>query len=199
VRLFTGIALEADLGNRAGQVLSKCARVKSGVKWVKRDLLHLTLRFFGEQPDSLLTPLKEALSEAAGLHGPFALELGDCGAFPDLDHPRVLFVPVLRGGEILAALSQDITRCAAARGFAAPEETFHPHLTLGRVKSSLGVADAVRELKEVAPHHLGKMKADRFRLFESRLLPAGPEYRVVDEFPLNGLMRDSDPPVEGST
>jgi RNA 2',3'-cyclic 3'-phosphodiesterase len=186
MRLFAGIAISSDLRNRATQVLSKCARVKADVKWVKPDRLHLTVRFFGEVPVEGLAPLKEALARAALQQGPFQMELGGYGAFPKIGKPRVFFIPVLRGAEPMAVLAAAVTRETEALGLPDPGEEFHPHLTLGRVKSSQGAEDAVRELQQVAPAHLGKMKVERFTLFESRLSSGGAEYQALAENVLSG-------------
>ena len=184
MRLFAGIAMEKDLRNRVAQVLVKCARVRSGVKWVTPDLLHFTVRFFGEVPEDGSGPLREALRKAATVTDAFTLEVGGFGAFPDLERPRVLFASVLRGREPMRLLAEALALSTATLGFPPPEETFHPHLTLGRVKTGQGIREAVRELSEVVPAHLGKMKAERLTLFESRLAPEGPSYHNLDEFPL---------------
>lgn len=182
MRLFVGIALPPELRQRTAQLLSKCARSGANVRWVKPANLHLTLRFLGETDPGALDSLRQALSRVAGRIAPLRLELGGYGAFPRLERPRVLFIPVRHGGEALAALAQQVAIETGALGFPAPEEEFHPHLTLGRSRERRPDDAAVRELHAVAPDRLGSMKVDRFHLFESRANAQGREYVPLDEF-----------------
>jgi 2'-5' RNA ligase len=184
MRLFAGIPVPSELRQRAAQVLGKCARSGADVRWVRPANLHLTVRFFGETAEDVLPRLKEALAAAARTREPFSLELGGYGAFPEVERPRVLFVPVLRGGESLAALAEAVLRGTEDLGFPPPGEEFHPHLTLGRVRSRRPSDDSLRELHQVAPARLGRMRVASLHLFESMLSAKGPEYRHLDEFPL---------------
>jgi len=184
MRLFVGIPIPPELRHRAAQVLSKCARSGADVRWVRPANLHLTVRFLGEVGEETLESLKQSLAQAARESGPFTLELGGYGAFPKIERPRVLFVPLRRGADDLTRLAGAVDRALHETGFQDREEAFQPHLTLGRVRSHRPTDDAVRELHQVAPESLGRMKVKGFNLFESMLSAKAAEYRVLEEFTL---------------
>ncbi len=182
MRLFAGIPIPPELRHRVAQILGKCARSGADVRWVRPANLHLTVRFLGEVGEEALERLKQSLDRAARESGPFTLELGGYGAFPKIERPRVLFVPVRRGTEDLIRLAGAVDRALRETGFQDREEAFQPHLTLGRVRSRRPTDDAVRELHQVAPESLGRMKVGSLALFESVLSGKAAEYRVLEEF-----------------
>lgn len=65
---------------------------------------------------------------------PFQLALGAAGAFPNLRHPRVLWVGITGKLETLQALQKRLEEVLATLGFPREEHSFSPHLTLGRVR-----------------------------------------------------------------
>ena len=68
----------------------------SGVRWVRPQGVHLTLKFLGEIDEDLVPGVLEAMERACRVTGPFTLGLGNVGAFPNNNSPRVIWVG-LRG------------------------------------------------------------------------------------------------------
>ncbi|MCX6557816.1 MAG: RNA 2',3'-cyclic phosphodiesterase, partial [Candidatus Aminicenantes bacterium] len=61
---------------------------------------------------------------------------------------------------------------------------FSPHITLGRNKSRGDFKELFALLAEKNDLFLAECRASSFQLFSSRLTPAGPLYKVLEEFPL---------------
>jgi RNA 2',3'-cyclic 3'-phosphodiesterase len=158
-------------------------RVPPGsVRWVRPELIHLTLRFLGETAVAQLPAISAALDEVGRQTGPLALRLGPVDCFPNCKRPRVIWVGLEGDLRALATLQQRVETALVPLGWAAEKRPFQPHLTLGRVKD-VGKLSRVSwtvevERVEVAVTAVG--------LIESQLRPSGPVYTVRSKSPLCG-------------
>jgi RNA 2',3'-cyclic 3'-phosphodiesterase len=184
LRLFTAITFPEKVIEELRKVLASVTPVQAAVKWVEKGHLHLTLVFLGDVAEERLPLVVEMLEQASGAVAPFELELGGVGAFPNLGHPKVLFVPALQGKEKAGELARAVSKSLAQIGVEPEERDYHAHVTLGRVKANRGVEEAVRQLEKTCPLSLGKTMASAFTLFQSRLNAQGPHYSVIREFSL---------------
>jgi 2'-5' RNA ligase len=64
------------------------------VRWVKPEAMHLTLRFLGDTAENQLPALKRGLDGVCGRYGPFELQLGELGCFPNGRRPRVIWAGI---------------------------------------------------------------------------------------------------------
>jgi 2'-5' RNA ligase len=80
---------------------------------VRVDGLHLTLRFLGPTPSSMLDSLQAGADTLARSQSPFEVRLSGGGAFPSLARPRSLWIGVREGAERLAELADGQTEAAA--------------------------------------------------------------------------------------
>jgi 2'-5' RNA ligase len=184
IRLFTAIPLAPSLRPPLVDLLSEMVKTKSPVKWVEPAQLHLTLRFIGDQEEAKIPAVESQLEGAVVGVEPFEIELGGVGAFPNLKHPKVLFVPVLSGQEKLSRLFTEISKGLEKVGLGLEEKPYHAHLTLGRVKTSEDVSGVIQMLQTGWPATLGKMAVDHFVLFRSQLRSQGPLYTELKKFDL---------------
>jgi RNA 2',3'-cyclic 3'-phosphodiesterase len=182
LRLFTAITFPEKVLGELRKVLEAAAPVPSAVKWVGKGHLHLTLVFLGDTPEDKLLLVMEKLEQASGTVAAFEMELGGIGGFPNLGHPKVLFVPALEGKEKAGGLAKAVSENLAPLGIKPEERDYHAHVTLGRVKANRGAEEAVRQLEKTCPASLGKIAVKGFTLFQSRLDSQGPHYSVLREF-----------------
>ncbi|HNQ89467.1 MAG TPA: RNA 2',3'-cyclic phosphodiesterase [Verrucomicrobiota bacterium] len=157
------------------------------LRWVHPDLLHLTLLFYATVPVPLLPQLESALESACQGTGTLALRLAGTGAFPDLRSPRVLWVGITGDVGRLHTLQQRVTRASAP--FAAPidDRPFHPHLTIGRIRSPLdtpSLRNLRNALEAATPGESGVWTLEAAHLIRSELTPHGPKYTPLRRFPL---------------
>lgn len=181
LRLFVAAPLAPFLEEGVSGILAKVSRHRS-VRWAFTAQLHITLRFIGSFEEALLPKLEQCLKEVSRSTAPFEAEIGGLNAFPRLDRPRILFVPVLRGEAGFKGLEGALTPALEKLGIKADEKEYHPHLTLGRVRENDNPGLAVQALREICPARWEPWKVDRFILFKSQLAANGSVYTRIGEF-----------------
>ena len=185
VRSFVAIRLAAELQREIGRLQERLRSAGAEVKWVASEGFHLTLKFLGNVAPSRVDEVARAVGEAVDGVRPFVISFAGAGAFPDPKRPRVIWVGVDEGREDCAALAERVEAALTRLGFAPEIRPFHAHLTLGRVRSTAGIAPLAEELgREQAS--LGKMIVDRISLMRSQLSRAGASYTVLREINLSG-------------
>ncbi len=146
------------------------------INWVKRENLHLTLRFLGEVEECRVSELDSLLENLTERQRAFSFELGSAGIFGPGEKPRVLWVGLKGRMQPLREFVSQLEKGLHGLGFDAAEHAFRPHLTLGRVKSCL---------PDLAARHMAhsplpvECRLDSVLLLESRLKKTGPEYNVL--------------------
>ena len=122
----TRIALKPTLDALAAE------RIR-GLRTVRAESAHITLRFLGDVPDDRLPGVAEALSGAARCVEPFQLRLGEVGSFPVSGAPSVLWIGLSGGLQEAERLQEVVTESLAALGWPTEERGFVPHITLARL------------------------------------------------------------------
>jgi 2'-5' RNA ligase len=134
VRAFFAIELGEPARRAAAEVARRLREAPGGdgVRWVRPEALHVTLRFLGDIAPAQVAPLaRRAAGELAAL-APFALRLGPAALFPTPRRPRVVALDLAPEAP-LTALAAALERAVVAEGFAPEPRAFRAHLTLGRV------------------------------------------------------------------
>ena len=154
------------------------------VRWVDAPLIHVTLKFLGEAPETMLPELTDRLEALVRPLFPFEVHCRGFGASPDPSRARLLHAGLDdNGAEVMGLLCQAIERDLDAVGFRAEPRPYHPQITLGRLRASRPV-DLRPITDEFADLHIGSSYVRDIVLFESELTRKGPIYRVLDRFPL---------------
>ena len=174
MRLFAAVPLAEPARGEIIRLLASLRATSWPVRWVGDDVVHITLKFFGEVPGERLDVIAEALRLAAAGAEPMTLRLARLGAFPTERRPRVLWAGVDEHAGF-AALRERIENAADAIGFQREGAPFHPHVTLGRMREGLRLpADALQsDAGLLSPR---AFNADQLVLYESVLTPTGPRY-----------------------
>lgn len=149
---------------------------------------HITLQFLGEleekREQEILDSVSSHVLSVASKASPFEIGLSGIGSFPPGQDARVLWIGV-QGGGALQRLYYDLDRSFELLDLPAEagrkQQTYHPHLTLGRVKPS-----GVRVTEQIPPFISDPFMVDRIGLYKSRLLPTGAEHRLIEDFSLSG-------------
>ena len=131
MRLFIAINFPALLRTNLYEATKPLRDAAPTARWVDGDRLHLTIKFLGEQSETVVAPLVDALRAVGNRFGPIALELGGLGAFPNLRRPRVVWMGV-KGDPKLELLHHDVETACGELGFEVEGRPFRPHLTLAR-------------------------------------------------------------------
>jgi RNA 2',3'-cyclic 3'-phosphodiesterase len=175
LRLFAEAVIDEKTRAGAFSVLEALAKTGADYKWVERENLHVTLRFFGEVEDAKVPKVADLLKKAALAAAPFELEFSCLGAFDSLRRPKMLWLGLSKGKDELAAL-------AAALG---EEKPFKPHLTIGRQRSmkNMGALATLLSSYEVAPFGC---RVEKIALVQSTLSGKGPTYNMLAASALGG-------------
>ncbi len=184
MRAFIGIGLPEACRAAIARALSAFQDGSGRVAWVAEQNLHVTLKFLGEIRPDQVEGIAAHLSAAAADVPPFDCDVAGAGAFPSLRAPRVLWVGIREPLELVGKLQENIETALSRSGFPREDRPFHPHVTAGRVRGSLPPGWGDRFGGALSGVRFGFARVESFRLYESRLSPAGATYTVVREFPL---------------
>lgn len=166
------------------QAIRKAARA-SGGRPLPPGNLHVTLAFLGSVAERRLPELAGIAHKAAETLGSSPAGAASAGSplelvFDHLEHWRpaqLLCVSPAEPPAALATLARTLQSLLVANGFAPDLKPFRPHVTVVR--------------KVMRPGRMGRMHPVVWRftelaLVESRTLPEGALYSVVESFPLCG-------------
>jgi len=152
----------------------------AGLKLVKPENIHITVRFLGNITPNMVEKIFEEMKKVQ--FAPFDVKMHGIGAFPHLRYPRVLWTGITEGADQLRNIFNQLEPRLRGLGFAPDTRGFSPHLTIARVKSGRNKAELVKCITENANCELGIVKAECLRLKRSDLTPKGPIYSTLKEF-----------------
>jgi 2'-5' RNA ligase len=157
--------------------------------------LHITLAFLGDVRNRDLNELCRAVAAAAEPCARFELEVRGLGAFPSPRKPRVVWAGATASDLAgLHELRTAVVQAATAVGYRSDDPRFHPHLTLGRIKSDRGAGCDLTEL--VGRHQdwsAGSFPVVEVVTFASTLGPGGAAYAALGRARLQGGKTESSP------
>lgn len=149
----------------------------TGVKWVKKDNLHLTLKFLGDTDYVKFELVKESIADIGSHCKEFDFSFLEVSGFPKEEGARVIFIGLDKGAkeikEIMVKLDEKICKLGFKR-----EKSYVPHLTVGRVK--FGTVNLGISGKNNFPAIMGH--ATGIEIIKSELTKFGPVYTSIYKF-----------------
>ena len=181
IRAFVAVELPPSLRlallGEVGGLRSKLG--DSALRWVRPEAVHLTLRFLGESTQEKLVEVGEIMTQVCGRHPPLTAQVGGLGRFPGGSRPRVIWIGVQESTGGLAAVQGELELRIANLGYPAEERSFHPHLTLARVRrevSPSGLRQLAEQLDHTSVGDLGRLEITHLSLMRSQLGAGGASY-----------------------
>ena len=182
MRTFIAINLNPEIKNTLIHLIEELDKGHKNIRWVRREGMHLTLKFLSEIGREKVQEIENVLKMISKEYEPFVLKFKGTGSFPPgKKNPRVLWIGI-EEEETLRALQSQLEEELEKLGFPREQRKFHPHLTLGRVKSSFNLRETLLLLEKYRERNFGEMKAEKITFFQSILKPTGAEYSVLSEF-----------------
>ena len=172
-RVFFALWPSSELADALAGVAHDAA-ARFGGRPARRDTIHLTLAFLGDVPVSKLPDLctlgRRLQADA------FELSIDRIGYWA---HNRLLWAGCSAIPEGLSAVQQRLQVLLSEGGypFDSPNRRFTPHITLVRKL-------ALAESPVFLPLPAQSWPCASFVLVQSNLTPDGPNYRVIETFPL---------------
>jgi len=186
-RIFCAIELPPQTRRRLLSHIEKLQGLVPEVRasWSRDSNIHLTLKFLGETPQQLVWKFDSAMSRAVKGVPPFPVLISGSGVFPRPRDPRVLWVGISDPEGGLAKLQSRIEAESEQEGFAREVRSFHPHLTLARLRTRGGGARDIARAHEELQFAAEEMTVNDVLLIRSELSSAGSKYTTVSKHALN--------------
>jgi 2'-5' RNA ligase len=185
VRTFVAVELNDACRRALAGAAEALREATPGVRWVRPEAMHLTLKFIGELAEPDLPAAFERLGEVAAEGRPFTMEVAGVSGFPRRGKPRVIHVGVEEPNGALMDLQAAVEEALADELGVAPERRrYVPHVTLGRVKDRRRCPSVAEIAGLLDDQQFGRVEVDRFVLMMSELRPTGAVYTPLHTFPL---------------
>ena len=182
VRAFLAIDLDDDLKPKIHKLIKEFKQTDARIKYVELSNLHLTLKFFGEIDTDGLELLEEKIANVVSEFEPFDIKIKNCGAFPNNNHIKVIWVGI-EDDAIIRDLHDKLDKEFTRLGFD-KDKKFSTHLTIGRMKAAKNKNKVKSTIEEFEDIEIGEMKVNKISLKKSTLKPSGPIYEDLKVFEL---------------
>jgi len=186
MRLFVALNLPDEVRERiAREVLDPLRDRLRGVRWVRDDMLHVTLAFLGERNEAEAREAHVVVREVAASRDPIQVTLSGLGVFPNAEKPRVLWLGLADPNPV-RELHRVFERERARLGVPAEGRAYHPHVTLGRVQPNAEAAAGAELAAALAAVAFeATVTLASLDLMRSESSPAGPRYTTLLAAPLS--------------
>ncbi len=182
VRTFVALEFPAVVGETLGAIIDRLRQAGDGVRWVRPDATHLTLKFLGEVDEARIPDVSRVVQDVARTYVPFTLRTSGVGGFPNRERAKVVWVGVGGDLEALAGLQKEVDEALGSLGFPRDERKYFPHLTLGRARRRPVEVDEGESMRPRAV----SFRVERIAVMRSDLQPGGAIYTALGYGMLGG-------------
>jgi 2'-5' RNA ligase len=186
IRSFIAVPVPEHITDHLARLHESVPHAAGKIRWVKATAMHLTCIFLGDIEAGQVDPIAEALETVSRAVSPFVTNLDGVGAFPNFRRPRVVWVGFDQGEDEIKELKLRIDEALQPLGIEPERRAFHPHLTLGRVKSE-GRRGLLEEAAAAWTLPFENWVSGEVVLFKSVLGRHGPTYTFLARLPLGGV------------
>lgn len=194
MRLFLALDIDDDIRERITRFVDGVRNFAPDARWMQPESLHVTLKFIGEQPESVMENIKRAMATVSA--GTTQIDFRGYGFFPTSKSARVFWIGMNSGPE-LVALAAAIDDTMPSLGIPKEDRPFSPHLTLARGRGASGSPRTSgkdgpnrtfqrlqEKLAALSVPEFGTMTPREFFLYQSHLSPKGSKYTKLASFSL---------------
>jgi len=185
-RTFVALPVSTAVKQLAAHWMQRLSESAQNVKWVTVDHLHLTLKFLGEVPTVELAEICQRVTSAVSAWQPLEIECDHVGAFPSSSRPRTLWLGIGAGSQQVSQLQESVEQSLHQMGFRRERRQYHPHITLGRLRSSVAASPGLPDL--LAAGEFGSpvgCLVEEVLVVASQMSREGPEYQRIATIPLS--------------
>lgn len=184
IRSFIAIELEEDIRNKLCDITSEIKEMDNKIRWVKKESLHLTLKFLGDITAKKQKKIENILSEIGLSTHSFIISLIGLGAFPNFSRPHVLWAGVMKGADHITNLVSEINKALHSEGFEREKRKYVPHITLARIKAIKDKDSFKEKVLQNKETFFAEQAVPMISLMKSELTPQGAIYTTLKEIPL---------------
>ncbi len=181
MRAFFALEIPKEIVAYLGTVTDRLARRMEGVRWVRNEGIHITVKFLGEIGLEMEGMMREVLAPLAGRHTPVEARLGQLSAFPSIRSARVIVVKLSKGAEEIQAIFSEVEEGLEGMRVEREKRGFVPHITLGRRRTPKAFPNG-----DSLPIEEKGFLVENLVLFKSTLTPGGAIYAPIWKIKLGG-------------
>ncbi len=188
-RTFIAIPIPEPIGRQLARWQKTLTPAVPGCRWIEGECpFHMTLAFLGDVANRDLNEVCLAIAASVEPGSRFELKVEGLGAFPNPGRPRVLWAGIT--ADDLAPLEQlrvSVVEAATRCGYRPDDPRFHPHVTLGRLKSDRrNPCDLTSLVHREEGHTIGSFTVAEVVTYASSLDPSGATYTPLNYARLKG-------------
>ena len=179
IRSFIAVEIGSQIIDQISAFQKSLVDTGANLKLVETKNVHITMRFLGELPVSLVNRIGVELKNVP--FKPFTMSLQGTGVFPNMRRINVVWVGLKKGIMELEDIHSQIESGLKRVGIRSDDEAFSPHITVARVRSAHNKDKLVKFLFSVRNKYFGSLSMDSVKLKKSVLTPKGPIYTTMVE------------------
>ena len=177
IRAFIAIELPEAVKSDLDAFILDLSGGTRDYRWCAPDNLHITVAFLGDVDYDSLVGINRAMETAVAATPAFPARLGPIGTFPS-----VIWVGLSEGNQECEAIYKNLKPALLDAGFRLDDKRYHPHVTLARSRRRMDFSEKNAFECKILPKK-NAFIVDGLVLFESRLLPNGPEHLPLAKVP----------------
>jgi 2'-5' RNA ligase len=182
IRTFLAIELDSSLVDNVEIIQKELKKTKAKIKYVEKENLHFTLKFFGEIDEKTIEEISTGVNEVIKDFDPITIDINGTGSFPDEDHIKTIWIGIDTNPELIK-LQKNLDEKFKVLGFK-KEKEYVAHLTVGRMKNPKNKRHVKEIITGFKNFEIGPMTINRLSLKQSELTPEGSIYSDISTFDL---------------
>jgi len=185
MRVFFAVDIDNDVKNEVEMLVESFKKIDDRIKWINVSNMHITLYFFGEIKEDVLSPLMNLIEKSLKEIDRFSISVRCAGGFPNIARPRVIWLGIENKSGELIKIQHNIQNLLKinSMGIRIDNRDFTPHLTLGRVKGRCNQR-LINRLSDLQDENFGTFEVCDTVLYKSTLKSSGAVYEKIRVFQL---------------
>ena len=184
IRTFIAIDTPETVTKVALSLQSSVKVNPKAVRWVRKENIHITLRYIGSTVPGEVEKINRLLSEIVGQNSDLSLNVSGTGCFPKKERPRILWLGVDGDVVELKLLVEMINSEMVQLGYPQEERNYSPHISIGRIRYPQKVTPDVTDFLS-AEYDPISWNVPKIIFYQSELLPSGAIYSILGTHNLN--------------
>lgn len=185
IRSFLAFDVPKDVTQKLARMIADFSKKETGVRWLAAENMHVTMKFFGDVEEELLTgDISKAIESVTSQTGAIPLECSGVGVFPNWKYPRIIWAGFLGDADPVLNLKAHLDEALASFPLKQDARAFRLHLTIGRAKELKRTGLLMTLINELGPISFGRVLIDKLTLYKSVLTKGGSIYTAIREFKL---------------
>ena len=184
IRTFIAIDTPETVTKVALALQSSVKVNPKAVRWVRKENIHITLRYIGPTAPGEVEKINRLLSEIVGENSDLSLNVSGTGCFPKRERPRILWLGVDGDEAELKLLVEMINSEMVQLGYPQEERNYSPHISIGRIRYPQKVMPDVTDFLS-AEYEPISWNIPKIIFYQSELLRSGAIYSILGTHNLN--------------